>query len=148
MPASTGPRVPAAPGGRFASVTAGRCAPMSDTSDSAGTGRPHDAGTIKQTGELVSDDTAASAEQAAQNAGIDMSSYPRTSGDVDTSDSSGDPELDAAMATVDDVRTYLTDESVPEERRRRADAVEAAEDARPGDNRKGVMDAVAQAREA
>lgn len=114
--------------------------------------REHEQGVVKPGGELISEDTEASAAQAAANANLDMSSYPRTSGDYaaegePTADSTGDPELDEAMQTVDNVRTYLTDESVPEERRRRADAVEAAENARPGDNRKGVMDAVAQARE-
>lgn len=83
--------------------------------------------------------------------------YPATSGDVDPSQqvtgdagpqhpSSGDSELDAALETVDGVRAYLADESTPEERRRRADAVADAEDRRPGDNRKGVMEAVDQAR--
>jgi hypothetical protein len=107
----------------------------------------YEPGTVKPTGELVTDETAASAAQAAENANLDMSGYPQTSGDLDPSQEAQDEDLQEAMKTVDGVRTFLADASDPDERGRRADAVEAAENDRDGDNRKGVIDAIEAARQ-
>lgn len=92
--------------------------------------------------------TDASLAAAQRNAG----GYPTTSGDLDQFGPEGrtgtadDPELDQAMQSVEGVKTYLSADVDPAELARRADLVEGAENARDGDNRKGVDQAVADAR--
>lgn len=84
--------------------------------------------------------TEASLAAAQRNAG----GIPTTSGDLDQA--VDDPELDQAMQSVEGVKTYLSSDLDGAELTRRADLVEAAENARDGDNRKGVDQALADAR--
>lgn len=66
----------------------------------------------------------------------------------DTPDTTGTDELPEG-ATVDDVKAFLAEAGDdPAERERRAGVAENFENAQEGENRKGVTDAIAQARQA
>jgi hypothetical protein len=91
-----------------------------------------------------------SAQVAAANADGGGADYPATSGDLAPEGQAQQAQaggLDAAMATVGGVEAYLADATDDQDRARRADAIEQAEGQREGGPRKGVTQAVTDARQ-